>query len=60
MRVGRKALGRVSLVPFFARAKKGTRSPERRVEAFALKNQNSKNWMTSHLAVENPAKSTRE
>jgi len=27
MRVGRKALGRVSLVPFFARAKKGTRSP---------------------------------
>jgi len=34
---GRKALGRVSLVPFFARAKKGTRSPERLVEAFALK-----------------------
>ena len=28
MRVGRKALGRVSLVPFFARAKKGTRSPK--------------------------------
>ena len=28
MRVGRKALGRVSLVPFFARAKKGTRSPQ--------------------------------
>jgi|GEM_PF-3056611 len=25
---GRKALGRVSLVPFFARAKKGTRSPQ--------------------------------
>jgi len=33
---GRKALGRVSLVPFFARAKKGTRSPKR-VEALALK-----------------------
>jgi len=42
MRVGRKALGRVSLVPFFARAKKGTRSPEGRVEAFALKNKTNK------------------
>jgi len=42
MRVGRKALGRVSLVPFFARAKKGTRSPVRRVEAFALKTKTSK------------------
>jgi hypothetical protein len=38
----RKALGRVSLVPFFARAKKGTRSPVRRVEAFALKNKTAK------------------
>jgi hypothetical protein len=37
----RKALGRVSLVPFFARAKKGTRSAEGRVEAFALKRQNN-------------------
>jgi len=42
MRVGRKALWRVSLVPFFARAKKGTRSPEGRVEAFALKTKTSK------------------
>jgi len=38
----RKALGRVSLVPFFARAKKGTRSAGGRVEAFALKTQTSK------------------
>jgi len=38
----RKALGRVFLVPFFARAKKGTRSSEGRVEAFALKNKTSK------------------
>jgi len=38
----RKALGRVSLVPFFARAKKGTRPSAGRVEAFALKNKTSK------------------
>jgi hypothetical protein len=32
---GRNALGRASLVTFFARAKKMTRSPIGRVEAFA-------------------------
>jgi len=50
---GRKALGRVSLVPFFARAKKGTRSPEGRVEAFALKTKasKSKNWIPAFAGM---------
>ena len=39
---GRKALGRVSLVPFFARAKKGTRSSAGRVEALLLKTKQAK------------------
>jgi hypothetical protein len=50
MRVGRKALGRVSLPTFFARAKKVGRSAEGRVEAFALKSQNkSKQELDSRL-----------
>jgi len=51
----RKALGRVSLVPIFARAKKGTRSPKR-VEALALKNQNSKNWIPASAGMTKKAK----
>jgi len=42
MRVGRKALGRVSLPTFFARAKKVGRSSAGRVEAFALNENRNK------------------
>jgi hypothetical protein len=53
MRVGRKALGRVSLPTFFARAKKVGRSPVRRVEAFASKNPKtkSKNWIPAFAGM---------
>ncbi|WP_222435342.1 hypothetical protein, partial [Puniceibacterium confluentis] len=42
MRVGRNVLGGVSLVTFFAQAKKVTRSPAGRVEALLLKHKITK------------------
>jgi|GEM_PF-2417945 len=47
---GRKALGRVSLVPFFARAKKGTRSPQASGSPCSKK-QNSKNWIPAFAGM---------